>query len=224
MGRRSQPPGARSTSRRSTSARGRLPTGWRRCWSGRTGRKSSSWYGSRRPAGWNVSPWGSNRDRLLRRLAAADRHGRLRAYWLAAAGEPDCEVNLHAKLLIVDDTFVRIGSSNLNNRSLGVDTECDLALEASEPRTRTGIALLRNTLVAEHLGRSPEEVGKTIAEHGLIDAIERLNPNGGRLRRYRIDPDDGSKEPFPGTALLDPAEPIDLDYLRRLVRDRLFPS
>jgi phosphatidylserine/phosphatidylglycerophosphate/cardiolipin synthase-like enzyme len=50
-------PGARSTSRRSTSARGRLPTAWRRCWSGRTGRKSSSWSGGRRPAGWNVSPW-----------------------------------------------------------------------------------------------------------------------------------------------------------------------
>ena len=164
---------------------------------------------------------GSNRDRLLRRLAAADRHGRLRAYWLAAPGESEREINLHAKLLIVDDSFVRIGSSNLNNRSLGLDTECDLAIEASDPGTRTAIAGLRNTLLAEHLVRSPEEVGRAIAEQGLIAAIERLNRGNGRLRPYRIDPDDGPKEPVPGTALLDPAEPLDLDYVRRIVRHGL---
>jgi phosphatidylserine/phosphatidylglycerophosphate/cardiolipin synthase-like enzyme len=164
---------------------------------------------------------GSNRDRLLRRLAAADRHGRLRAYWLGVPGEPEREINLHAKLLIVDDAFVRIGSSNLNNRSLGFDTECDLAIEASDAGTRTAIARLQHTLLAEHLVRSPEEVGRAIAEHGLIGAIERLNPGQGRLRPYRIDPDDGSKEPFPGTALLDPAEPLDLDYLGRIVRHGL---
>ena len=164
---------------------------------------------------------GSNRDRLLRRLAAADRHGRLRAYWLAAPGEPEREINLHAKLLIVDDRFVRIGSSNLNNRSLGLDTECDLAIEASEPGTRTAVARLRNTLLAEHLVRSPEEVGRAIAARGLIAAIERLNPGKGRLRPYQIDPDRGSKKVFPGTALLDPAEPLDLDYMRRIVRTGL---
>jgi phosphatidylserine/phosphatidylglycerophosphate/cardiolipin synthase-like enzyme len=164
---------------------------------------------------------GSNRDRLLRRLAAADGHGRLRAYWLAVPGEPEFEINLHAKLLIVDDTFVRIGSSNLNHRSLGLDTECDLAIEASDPGTRTAIARLRNTLLIEHLARSPEEVGRAIAEQGLIAAIERLNAGQGRLRPYRIDPDDGSTEPFPGTALLDPAEPLDLGYIGRIVRDGL---
>src|SRR5690606_39059910 len=74
---------------------------------------------------------GSNRDRLLRRLACADRHGRLRAYSLVSGDDPQVEVKLHAKLVIVDDVFVRIGSSNMNNRSLGVDTECDLAIEAS---------------------------------------------------------------------------------------------
>ena len=164
---------------------------------------------------------GSNRDRLLRRLTAADRHGRLRAYWLAVPGEPEREINLHAKLLIVDDTLVRIGSSNLNNRSLGFDTECDLVIEALDPDTRTAVARLRNTLLAEHLVRSVEEVGRAIAEQGLIAAIERLNPGQGRLRPYRIDPDDGSKEPFPGTALLDPAEPLDIDYVGRIVRHGL---
>jgi phosphatidylserine/phosphatidylglycerophosphate/cardiolipin synthase-like enzyme len=165
---------------------------------------------------------GSNRDRLLRRLAAADRHGRLRAYWLAVPGQPEREIELHAKLIIVDDVFVRIGSSNLSSRSLGVDTECDLAIEARGPSTRAAIARLRNSLLAEHLVRSPEEVGRAIAEGGLIAAIERLNPGRGRLRPYPIESDDGPKEPLPGTALLDPAEPLDLDYLARTLRSGLF--
>jgi phosphatidylserine/phosphatidylglycerophosphate/cardiolipin synthase-like enzyme len=161
---------------------------------------------------------GSNRDRLLRRLAAADRHGRLRAYWLGEPAAPQREVNLHAKLLIVDDVFLRIGSSNLNNRSLGLDSECDLAIEAADPATRNGIAAVRNRLLAEHLVRPADEVERAVAEKGLIAAIERLNRGQGRLRRYRIEPDAGPQEPFPGTALLDPAEPLELDYLGRWLR------
>jgi phosphatidylserine/phosphatidylglycerophosphate/cardiolipin synthase-like enzyme len=30
----------------------------------------------------------------------------------------------------VDDDLVRVGSSNLTNRSMGLDAECDLAVEA----------------------------------------------------------------------------------------------
>ena len=31
----------------------------------------------------------------------------------------------------IDDTLLRIGSANINNRSMGFDTECDLSLEAA---------------------------------------------------------------------------------------------
>jgi phosphatidylserine/phosphatidylglycerophosphate/cardiolipin synthase-like enzyme len=33
--------------------------------------------------------------------------------------------------MVVDDEWLRIGSANINNRSMGVDTECDLAIEAA---------------------------------------------------------------------------------------------
>jgi phosphatidylserine/phosphatidylglycerophosphate/cardiolipin synthase-like enzyme len=161
---------------------------------------------------------GSNRDRLLRRLAAADRHGRLLACWLGEPEEPQREINLHAKLLIVDDRFMRLGSSNLNYRSFGLDTECDLAIEAQGERTRRAIAGLRDQLLAEHLRRPPAEVAAAVAEHGLIGAIARLNPGAGRLRPYQIDPAAGPSTPFPGTALLDPSEPLDLDYLGRALK------
>ena len=132
--------------------------------------------------------------------------------------EPPREVNLHAKLLIVDDVFLRIGSSNLNNRSLGLDSECDLAIEAADQRTRNDIAAVRDRLLAEHLVRPLEEVERAVAGDGLIAAIERLNRGQGRLRRYRIEPDAGPQEPFPGTALLDPAEPLEPAYLGRSLR------
>ena len=88
-------------------------------------------------------------------------------------------------------------------------------------RRASAIAGLRNTLLAEHLARSAEEVGRAVATHGLIGAIERLNPGKGRLRAYEIDAEDGPKQPVPGTALVDPAEPLSLDYLgKKLQRAR----
>ena len=166
---------------------------------------------------------GSNRERLLRRLADADRQGRLRAYWLGVPGQPEREINLHAKLMIIDDIFLRVGSSNLNNRSLGFDTECDLAIEAQDRATAEAIARLRDTLLAEHLGRPVQEVAQAASTHGLIGAIERLNHGDRRLVPFRIEPDSGSKEPIPGTPLLDPTEPPDLDYVGRHLRAALWP-
>ena len=59
-------------------------------------------------------------------------------------------IHVHAKVLIVDDRFLRIGSSNLNNRSMGFDTECDVGIEAANDAQRRAIASIRNRLIAEH--------------------------------------------------------------------------
>ena len=45
--------------------------------------------------------------------------------------EQSAAVMVHSKVMIVDDGFLRVGSANLNNRSMGADTECDLAFEAT---------------------------------------------------------------------------------------------
>lgn len=162
---------------------------------------------------------GANRDRLLRRLAAADRHGRLRAYRLVVPEDPETEIGLHSKLMLVDDSFVRIGSSNLNHRSEGLDTECDVAIEATDEETAAAIAGLRHRLLAEHLGRSPDEVAAAVRTHGLIGGIERLHGPRSRLHAYALDHESGPQTPFPGTAVLDPDEPVDLEYLRRHLWD-----
>ena len=106
---------------------------------------------------------GSNRDRLIRRLHQADRHDRLRVYYPVVPGrEGEGQILVHSKLIIVDDTLLRVGSSNLNNRSAGLDTECDLAIEARNERERRAIRGIRDRLVAEHLGVDPHggELGR----------------------------------------------------------------
>ena len=71
---------------------------------------------------------------------------------ITAGGAP---IYVHAKILIVDDAILRVGSSNINNRSLGLDTECDVTIDARRPPTptpRPAISALRDGLIAEHLG------------------------------------------------------------------------
>ena len=129
--------------------------------------------------GWlEQSSMGVLRARMLAHLRNADRHCRLHVYYPTVPGLPsDGCVNVHAKILVVDDRLLRIGSSNLSNRSMGFDTECDLAIEAQTEggETARAIAGLRNRLLGEHLGVSPDEVAvATAAQGSLVAAIESL--------------------------------------------------
>lgn len=153
---------------------------------------------------------GNNRDRLIRRLKRVDRYDRLRVMYAvipdADGGVQDLIV--HSKLIIVDDRFVRIGSSNLNNRSEGLDTECDLALEADCEAHQGAISLLRYRLIAEHLGASPAHVGETErSRQSMLAAIAALNTGERGLRQFEINIDRGETPPFMGTALVDPRRP-----------------
>lgn len=116
--------------------------------------------------GWLEEPvMGSLRTRLVKRLRAADRHGRFHIYYPCVPElSVEC-INVHAKLMIVDDEWLRIGSANLANRSMGIDTECDLTLEArGDPGVQMAIAGFRNRLLAEHLGVTPAAVAQTFSQ------------------------------------------------------------
>ncbi len=125
------------------------------------------------------------RQFAIGKLRAADRHGRFHAY--SARTAKGSTIIVHSKVVVVDDQLVRIGSANLNNRSLGLDTECDVALEAAgEPhaeQTRLAIENFRDRLIGHYIGRSVGEVRAAVREHGgLAAAIEALdNPRQRRL-------------------------------------------
>jgi len=154
------------------------------------------------------------RARLLRRLRQADRHGRLHVYHPAQAGLDGACIDLHSKLMIVDDRLVRVGSANLANRSMGLDTECDLAIEATEPRVARAIAALRNRLLAEHLGTDPEALAGRFADTGsLVAAIESLRGNPRSLAPLEATVSPEADALVPDAAIIDPERPVDPEEL-----------
>src|SRR5688572_13251241 len=84
-------------------------------------------------------------------------------------------IHVHAKVLVVDDKFLRIGSSNLNNRSMGYDTECDIAIEAETAAQRESIASVRNRLIAEHWGSDEKSVRDALVKtDSIFEGLESL--------------------------------------------------
>jgi phospholipase D1/2 len=143
------------------------------------------------------------RGRLIERLEAADPGGRFRIYHPAtSAGEP---IYVHAKILIADDRVLRIGSSNIDARSMGFDTECDVAFEGGG-EIGAAIESVRVRLLAEHLGRSEDEVRDAERESGsVIGAIEALNaPQGRGLRRIVQMPETAAGTFLANTRIFDP--------------------
>lgn len=156
------------------------------------------------------------RYRVVDRLRRADRYGRLRIYYPHQPGLGEDCISVHAKLLIVDDRLVRIGSSNASSRSMGLDTECDLALAAADEEQAAAQAIreLRQDLLGEHLNVASERVAEAEADAGgLIAAIESLRTEEGRSLRD-LDPayDPAADELLPDSSIVDPPEPLDPDY------------
>lgn len=167
-------------------------------------------------SGWlEEGTMGVLRARMLRRMKEADRHGRLKVYYPTREGLDQKGIMVHAKILVMDDRLVRIGSSNLNNRSMGLDSECDLAIEAgSDQQLREGITAFRNRLLGEHLGAAPEAVAKAIKEHGsLVAAVEALRGGVRRLEPLEPGVDEWLDKLVPDSQIVDPEKPVSFSEL-----------
>lgn len=115
------------------------------------------------------------RVRMIRMLREADIYGRLRIYYpVNAAGRP---IYVHAKIMFADDRALKVGSANINNRSMGYDSECDIVVDAGDdPARRAELRAIRDGLIAEHLGRTPAELAAAMERSAgsLIGAMEAL--------------------------------------------------
>ena len=155
----------------------------------------------------------AGRVRFMQRLAEAKVADRVRLVYPAIPDDPTGEgVMVHAKTMIVDDRLLRIGSSNLNNRSMATDTECDLAIEASNGQERETIAGIRNGLLAEHLASDADSVADAILQRGsLLRAVEALSNGPRRLDPIRLpNPGNDTEVAEAVSAVADPEQPIDL--------------
>jgi hypothetical protein len=133
--------------------------------------------------GWLEAPaMAALRTVLLRKLQAADTHGRLQVWYPESYGEC-CDV--HSKLMLVDDRWLRVGSANFANRSMGLDTECDLVIEAGEDGpAQSALAATRNALLSEHLGVASHDIENALEATGSLGAaVASLAKGSGRTLR-----------------------------------------
>lgn len=166
--------------------------------------------------GWlEESTMGALRSRLLKRLKKRDRHERLRAYYPIVPELGDEHVIVHAKLMVVDDRLVRVGSANLSNRSMGLDSECDLAIEAlGEERTKRAITNFRNQLIAEHLEVSVDAVADSMStRRSLIETVDELGNSPRTLVPMEVEESEWSEKALPASALFDPERPVSPEKL-----------
>lgn len=150
------------------------------------------------------------RVRLCHAIAERDPKRRFRVYLpYDSGGTP---IYVHSKMMIVDDEVLRIGSANMNNRSMGLDSECDVFIDAARPgnaHAELPIRRLRHALLAEHCGIAQSEVAVLLEKHGsmvaMIDALAISGAMPGKcLKPFVLRPLTDAEKAVADNALLDP--------------------
>ncbi|MFT4027165.1 MAG: phospholipase D-like domain-containing protein [Novosphingobium sp.] len=156
------------------------------------------------------------RVQLCHAIAERDHRRRFRIYVpYASQGTP---IYVHAKLMIVDDEILRIGSANMNNRSMGLDTECDVFMDAARPGNGHAVAeitRIRHALLAEHCGLEPSRVFELLEKDAsmiaMIDGlVSARSGQGKRLAPFALRPLTDTEKAVADNALLDPERPGEL--------------
>jgi phosphatidylserine/phosphatidylglycerophosphate/cardiolipin synthase-like enzyme len=153
----------------------------------------------------------------IAQLREADRFHRLRLCY-PVSDRDGTAVAVHSKILVVDDRWFRVGSSNLTNRSMRLDSECDLTIEAMTPEHRSRVAALRNRLLAEHLGISADAVQAWLAhDRSWVRLVDSRRETSRCLRELP----DGSAPPLVDAGIVDPSRPVTADVAIEAVASSL---
>lgn len=152
---------------------------------------------------------GALRVGCLEMLRAADHHGRLRVVCPVTGERGQHFILVHAKLCIIDDQFLRVGSANVCGRSMGLDSECDLAIEAEgSEQTMLAIQQTLNRLLAEHLDCPQPQVASLRQQTGsIVETIDQLRKPGRTLIPVLAESASLSIISLP--EMLDPSRPIE---------------
>ncbi len=146
------------------------------------------------------------RARIVEALRKADRHDRLRLYTPVTAGGED--IYVHSKITIVDGDQLRVGSANINNRSMGLDSECDLLVDGRREANRGAprvIARILCDLVGEHLGVDSAKVERRLkSTDSLIETIDKLRGEGRTLVPLEIETPNPVEKAVADREALDP--------------------
>jgi len=140
-------------------------------------------------------------DQRVETLRAADRAGRVVSIYSLYASGPSSgkkafhyrPIYVHAKVAVVDDEWVLVGSANINLRGFETDSELDAFIHDAE-----FARALRVRLWAEHLARAEEQVAALPPAH-VVDALwksqaeenarlmaEERRPLNGSVMQYQV--------------------------------------
>jgi phosphatidylserine/phosphatidylglycerophosphate/cardiolipin synthase-like enzyme len=125
--------------------------------------------------------------------------------------------------MVVDDEVLHVGSSNMNNRSMRLDTECDVTIDAGlegNAQAAVGIARIRTGLLAEHLDVSADRIDDVFAKTGsLIRTIDSLRSPGRSLVPYQVPDLHDVEKWLADNEVLDPDGPSEM--LENLTQGKL---
>jgi uncharacterized membrane protein YdjX (TVP38/TMEM64 family) len=150
----------------------------------------------------------NGRIRFWRKVKRAGKDRVRLLYPSVEQGDVETDTMIHSKIMVIDDKFLRVGSANLNHRSMGADTECDLAVEARNKNQRTAITRVRNRLLGEHCGVDEAAVEAALEEHKSLAAVaDMLSANGHRLLPIKDGKLDHGTLARAGEEIADPGTP-----------------
>lgn len=160
----------------------------------------------RSPSWFDSLTMDTARAEVLYRLESADRHDRFIAFSPnTKGGNP---IIVHSKVTIVDDRILRIGSTNLNNRSLGLDTECDVAVAPHTRESWETIRRFRHRTIAHFIGTSVAEFSATEDSLGSTGKAMR-HFESGRLTPLGATPPSVVERTVAEFQIGDPISPAD---------------
>jgi phosphatidylserine/phosphatidylglycerophosphate/cardiolipin synthase-like enzyme len=160
----------------------------------------------RSPSWFDSLTMDTARAEVLFRLESADRHDRFFAFSPnTAKGQ---RIIVHAKVTIVDDRLLRIGSTNLNNRSLGMDTECDVAVAPTTEVGQAAVRRFRHRSIGHFIGVTADEFDAAEAVLGSTGKAMR-GFDTGRLTPLGAEPPTWIEQTIAEFQIGDPTSPAD---------------
>ena len=116
---------------------------------------------------------------------------------------------IHSKVMTIDNKYLVIGSSNLSNRSMTLDTEIDTVLFGNTKDNQACIEQVRNDLLAEHTGRDIDAMPALFNNEYPVEALMQDQIAHGYVLtevRDEVFTEQSVKNVF--RALSDPEEPL----------------
>ena len=170
------------------------------------------------PARATSGKW--DNDQHVERLRSVDAGGGVfEAYSIFSSGPTTGEsafryrpIYVHAKVAIIDDEWLTVGSANLNNRGMVTDSELNITI--SDPATARA---LRLSLWSEHLGIPPKDV-EDASPTALIDSVWKQKASANaRVSRRGARPLESSVHRYeaglsPGALILDELEAATFEH------------